>query len=327
MSLKEYKMLIDGQWLSGKEHIEVKNPYNGNVLGTVPKASKEDVEAAIQSAQRAFEKVSQMPAHQRSKILEITSHLIAQYKEEIAAIIAREAGKAWKYTLGEAGRAVQTFKFAAEEAKQIHGETIPMDAGEGSENRMGFYLRMPVGVIGAISPFNFPLNLVAHKVAPAIAAGNTVVLKPASATPLTAIRLGELMMEAGLPAGALNIVFGSGSTSSLLYYPCHYEFTPTFIVDISAHFDKKLQAIQAYRSQLYHPEGSLESDEEETFTSTPDFLDRIVTRSKYYGSQIGVSYGEPFCMHEPLAIPDPVAHFGNRRRPAAASRESSSSKK
>lgn len=213
MPPKEYKMLIDGQWLSGKELFEVRNPYNGNVLGTVPKATREDVDAAIQSAQRALEKMSGMPAHQRSKILETISHLIVQHKEELAAIIAQEAGKAWKYALAEVGRAVQTFKFAAEEAKQIHGETVPMDAGEGSENYLGFYLRTPVGVIGAISPFNFPLNLVAHKVAPAIAAGNTVVLKPASATPLTAIRLGELMLEAGLPAGALNIVFGSGSTA------------------------------------------------------------------------------------------------------------------
>ena len=209
---RKFKMLIGGNWVGGVDSIEVLNKYSGEILGTVPKAAKEDVERAIVCAERAFAEMSVMPAHQRAKILERTSALLAKYKAEIAKTIAQEAGKAWKYAVGEVGRAVQTFKFAAEEAKQIHGETIPMDAGEGSENRIGFYLRVPIGVIGAISPFNFPLNLVAHKVAPAIAAGNTVVLKPATSTPLTALRLGEIMMEAGLPNGALNIVIGSGST-------------------------------------------------------------------------------------------------------------------
>ncbi len=114
--------------------------------------------------------------------------------------------------MGEVARATETFQFAAEEAKRIHGETVPMDASHGGEKRMGFYIRTPVGVIAAISPFNFPLNLVAHKVAPALAAGNTVVLKPATSTPLTAIRLAEILVEAGLPAGALNLVFGGGGT-------------------------------------------------------------------------------------------------------------------
>lgn len=209
---KEYKMLINGKWLPGKEKIQVKNKYNNEVLGTIPKASKEDVNTAVKSAQQAFLVMSQMPAHERSKILQRTSSLIDQHKEQIAELIAKEAGKAWKYALGEAKRAVETFKFASEEAKQIHGETVPLDASVGSENRIGFFMRFPVGVIGAISPFNFPLNLVAHKVAPAIAAGNSIVLKPATATPLTALRLGELLIDAGLPDGALNIIMGSGST-------------------------------------------------------------------------------------------------------------------
>ncbi|RKY86071.1 aldehyde dehydrogenase [candidate division KSB1 bacterium] len=210
--IKEYKMLIGGKWLSGKESFEVKNPYNNEVLGTVPKASKEDVEMAISSAEKSFKIMSEMPAHKRSSILQRTSELINDKKEEIAEIIAKEAGKAWKYAIGEASRAVETFKFASEEAKHIAGETVPMDASKGSENRFGFYIRVPIGIIGAISPFNFPLNLVAHKVAPAIAAGNTVVLKPASYTPLTAIKLGEIMIEAGIPDGALNIIMGGGST-------------------------------------------------------------------------------------------------------------------
>jgi len=210
--MNRYKSLINGQWLDSDRVIEVKNKYDGNILGTVPVATRKEIDAALTAAQSAFEIVSAMPAHQRAKILQRTSELIEANKEEIAAIITQEAGKAWKYALSEVGRAVQTFKFAAEEAKQIHGETIPMDASEGSENRFGFYYRCPIGIIVAITPFNFPINLVAHKVAPAIAAGNSVVLKPASTTPLTAVRLGEILLEAGLPPGALNIVFGSGGT-------------------------------------------------------------------------------------------------------------------
>ncbi|NOZ60135.1 MAG: aldehyde dehydrogenase family protein [Calditrichaeota bacterium] len=209
--MKSYKMLIGGKWVSGKETIDVLNPYNQQFLARVPKASKSDVDAAIRAAEEALPVMADMPAHKRSRILERTSELIAQNREEIAKLIASESGKAYKYAFGEAGRAVETFKFAAEEAKQIHGETVPMDASVNAENRMGFFIRTPVGIIAAISPFNFPLNLVAHKVAPAIAAGNTVVLKPATSTPLTAIRLGEILLEAGLPAGALNIVIGSGA--------------------------------------------------------------------------------------------------------------------
>lgn len=210
--MKAYKMLIGGKWVAGKETIDVLNPYNQQIIARVPKASKKDVDTAISSALSALPLMAEMPAHKRSKILEKTSQIIEKNREEIAKLIALESGKAYKYAFGEAGRAVETFKFAAEEAKQIHGETVPMDASVNAENRMGFFLRTPVGVIAAISPFNFPLNLVAHKVAPAIAAGNTIVLKPASSTPLTALRLGEILLEAGLPETALNIVIGPGST-------------------------------------------------------------------------------------------------------------------
>ncbi len=209
---RDYGMLIDGEWVSSSESFDVTNPYNGELLGTVPKAGREDVNRAVRSAQKAFGVMAEMPAHKRAAILEKTSRLIAENREDIARTIAQEAGKSWKYAVGEVNRATETFKFAAEEAKQIHGETVPMDASTGGEGRLGFFLRFPIGVIGAIPPFNFPINLAAHKVAPAIASGNTVVLKPSSYTPLTAIKLGELLLEAGLPAGALNIVFGPGSS-------------------------------------------------------------------------------------------------------------------
>ncbi len=205
-------MLINGEWRVGKEYFDVKNPYDGSILDHVPLSTKKDVEDAILSAKNAFTVMSEMPAHRRSTILSNTSKIIESAKREIAELITRESGKAIKYSIAEVERSIQTFQFAAEEAKQIHGETIPMDASPNSEKRFAFYQPFPIGIIGAITPFNFPLNLVAHKIAPAIASGNSVVLKPASYTPLTSIKLGEIMMEAGLPKGALNIVFGSGST-------------------------------------------------------------------------------------------------------------------
>jgi acyl-CoA reductase-like NAD-dependent aldehyde dehydrogenase len=203
-------MLIDGEWTSATEGIDVRDKYTGEVIGTLPTASAADVARATQAAKKAFATYSEYPAHKRAKILYRTAELLQAHQEEIATIICREAGKAWKYSLGEVSRSVETFTFAAEEAKRIHGETIPMDASTAGENRMGFYFRTPLGVIGAITPFNFPLNLVAHKVAPALAAGNTVVLKPAHETALTAVKLGEILEEAGLPKGAFNLVHGEG---------------------------------------------------------------------------------------------------------------------
>jgi acyl-CoA reductase-like NAD-dependent aldehyde dehydrogenase len=146
-------------------------------------------------------------------VLRRAADLIESRREVLTATIAREAGKAWKHATGEITRSVETFIFAAEEAKRIHGETIPMDASPSGEGRIGFYLRMPMGVIAAITPFNFPLNLVAHKVAPALAAGNTVVLKPAEETPLTGVALAGILAEAGLPDGAFRVVHGDGPTT------------------------------------------------------------------------------------------------------------------
>jgi acyl-CoA reductase-like NAD-dependent aldehyde dehydrogenase len=212
LTRKSYKLLVAGEWIEDRETLPVIDKYTGEVIATVPLATRATVEKAVAGAHAAFPAYSRTPAHVRFRILEKTARLLEQHKEEIATLICREAGKAWKYSLGEVARGVETFQFAAEEAKRIHGETVPMDASAAGEGRMGFYLRSPVGVVAAITPFNFPLNLVSHKVAPGLAAGNTMVLKPASTTPLTALRLGELLEEAGLPAGVFNIVVGSGGT-------------------------------------------------------------------------------------------------------------------
>jgi acyl-CoA reductase-like NAD-dependent aldehyde dehydrogenase len=209
---KEFKMLIGGEWVSGSKFFEVKNKYNQEPMGKVAETGKEEFERAVSSAIEGFKTISSLPAYQRAKILENTSELIEKNKEELTRIISSEAGKAWRHSWAEVDRSVQTFKFASEEAKDIFGHTVPLDASVGGEKRVGFFMRFPVGVVGAISPFNFPLNLVAHKVAPAIAVGCSVILKPASLTPLTSIKLGEIMLEAGLPPGALNIIFGPGGT-------------------------------------------------------------------------------------------------------------------
>ncbi|WP_243374732.1 aldehyde dehydrogenase family protein [Geotalea sp. SG265] len=210
---KRYRMLIDGEWLGDDRiGIEVINPFDDSLIGLVPEATAGDVEAAIVAAGRGYERISALPAHRRAEILEKTAEFILRDKDEIAGIIAREAGKSWKFAIAEAERSAETFKFAAMEAKGSHGDIVPMDASPVSAGRFGFYIRTPIGIIGAITPFNFPLNLVAHKVAPAIATGNAVVLKPATKTPLTSLKLAELLMEAGLPAGALNVLIGSGAT-------------------------------------------------------------------------------------------------------------------
>lgn len=209
---KSYKLLVGGEWIGDTSTMPVMDKYSGDVIATVPIAGNETVDKAIASAQAAFSAFSRMPAHRRSAILTKAVGFLDEYKEEIAALICREAGKAWKYSIGEVLRSMETMQFAADEARRIHGETIPMDASRTGEGRMGFYLRCPVGVVVAITPFNFPLNLAVHKVGPALAAGNTIILKPASSAPLTAIRLGEILQEAGVPAGVVNVVVGSGAT-------------------------------------------------------------------------------------------------------------------
>lgn len=208
----EYKLFIDGQWIQGGTPLEVTNKYTGEVIATFPKARLGDVDLAIGAAERAAVMMREMPAHQRSTILSRTAQLIQSRHEQFARTIAAEAGKALKFARLEVDRGISTFIIAAEEAKRLHGEVIPLDAVPAGEGFFGFWTRRPVGIVAAISPFNFPLNLVAHKLAPALAAGNSVVLKPASTTPITAALLCQALAEAGLPAGAVNLVVGSGSS-------------------------------------------------------------------------------------------------------------------
>lgn len=208
----ESKLFIGGRWVDGGPLLEIRNKYSGELIGALPTARREDVDAAIAAAEQAAPVMAEMPSHKRGEILARTAVLLRERRDDFARTIAAEAGKALKYARVEVDRGISTFTIASEEAKRIHGETIPLDAVPAGEGYFGFWMRRPVGVIAAISPFNFPLNLVAHKVAPALAAGNSLVLKPASSTPLTAVKLCEILAEAGLPAGALNLIIGPGGT-------------------------------------------------------------------------------------------------------------------
>ncbi|MBU8915127.1 aldehyde dehydrogenase family protein [Bacillus sp. FJAT-29953] len=205
------QMFINGEWVDAKEYIPLLSPYSEEQLAEIPAASLEDVEAAVDAADRVRAQWAKVPAHERAKILENLAKLVEENFDEAAKIISLEAAKPIQMAKVEVARTIQTFKFAAEEAKRIHGETIPLDAAPGGERRVAYTVREPIGIIGAITPFNFPLNLVVHKVGPAIAAGNTIVLKPATQTPLSSLFLAELAQQAGLPAGVLNVVTGRGS--------------------------------------------------------------------------------------------------------------------
>lgn len=204
-------LFINGDWVEAAEYTQLCSPYSNEVIAEIPKANVEEVEAALVAADAARETMANMPLYKRAIILEKLASLLEARAEEAAELIALEAAKPISTAKAEVQRTIQTYKFAAEEAKRIHGETIPVDAAPGGDGRIAYTVREPLGIVAAITPFNFPMNLVAHKIGPAIASGNTVVLKPASQTPLTSYFIGELLVEAGLPKGALNIVTGAGS--------------------------------------------------------------------------------------------------------------------
>jgi len=205
----EKRLLVGGDWIETGEWIEVRSPYDGEVVGRVPKAGADETRRAIDAAQEAMR--TPLAAHKRAEILVKITAGIARRHEEAARLICAEAGKPIKTARVEASRAMSTYTFSAVEARKLGGEMVPMDAAQAGEGKLAFALRLPIGVVGAISPFNFPLNLVAHKLAPAFAAGCAVVLKPASQTPLSALFLAELADEAGLPPGWLNVLVGPAS--------------------------------------------------------------------------------------------------------------------
>jgi acyl-CoA reductase-like NAD-dependent aldehyde dehydrogenase len=202
----ERKLLVGGEWVETGDWIDVRSPYSGDVVGRVAKAGADETHRAIDAAERAMREP--LPAHKRAEVLVRVAGQLGRRHDEVARLISDEAGKPMKAARVEAKRAMSTYTMAAVEARKLTGEMVPMDASQSGEGKLAFTLRRPVGVVAAISPFNFPLNLVAHKLAPALAAGCAVVLKPASQTPLSALLLAELETEAGLPPGWVNVVVG-----------------------------------------------------------------------------------------------------------------------
>lgn len=216
----KYPLSIPGYQAKGEANEslqEVKSPFSGEVIGVVGQADEAAIDSAISCAKKTFSEImSRMPAYKRAEILQKTSDLIKENIEDLAVTIALEGGKPIKDARIEASRAANTFAIAAREALRLDGEQLAMDNMAGNEARVGIILREPVGVVAAVTPFNFPLNLVAHKLAPAIAGGNTVVLKPSSQTPISSYKLAALMQRAGLPEGALILTPCRGSKGNAL---------------------------------------------------------------------------------------------------------------
>jgi glyceraldehyde-3-phosphate dehydrogenase (NADP+) len=204
--LGEYGFLIDGQQHHSTDAIEVRSPYDDALVAIVHRAGSEAIQSAIAAASKAFETTRKLPSWQRSEVLEKISARIAARREEFARTIVLEAGKPIRTARAEVDRAVFTFKIASEEARRIYGEIVPLDWLPGNDGRTGHIRRVPRGPVVGISPFNFPLNLVAHKVAPALAAGCPILLRPATQTPVSSFKLAQLALEAGWPAGGIAVI-------------------------------------------------------------------------------------------------------------------------
>jgi glyceraldehyde-3-phosphate dehydrogenase (NADP+) len=202
------RMLIGGDWVTRPDVIDVRNPFDGRLVDTVPRGTTADIEAAITAAARALD--TAWPTHARYDVLMRAAARLEADREGYARTIALEGSKTIREAQREPVRCVTLLRLSAEEGRRIGGETLPFDSRVGSENRVGYYFRFPVGVVGAITPFNDPLSMACHKAGPALAGGNAVVLKPGTATPLSALRLAQDLMEAGLPPGRLNVVTGHG---------------------------------------------------------------------------------------------------------------------
>jgi acyl-CoA reductase-like NAD-dependent aldehyde dehydrogenase len=206
VTVQERKLLLDGEWIETGDWQDVNSPYSGETVARVARAGAEHARKALDAAEHAM--TSPLPAHERAAILDRVAALLKERHDEVAQTISAEAGKPLKAARVEAERAVSTYTMAAAEARRLAGDVVPMDASPAGVGKVAYTMRVPIGIVGAITPFNFPLNLVAHKIAPALAAGCAVVLKPAGQTPLSALLLGELETEAGLPPGWLNVLVG-----------------------------------------------------------------------------------------------------------------------
>lgn len=204
------KMFCAGQWQDTKQSINVTNPFDQSVIDTVPQGSGEDIQNAVGVLERGAQIMKSMTAYDRSVILQKAAELMLERQDDLARTISLEVGKILGEGQVEASRSAEVIRLSGEEARRMTGEMIPLEGNAGGKNKLGFTLRVPCGIVAAITPFNFPLNLVCHKVGPAIAAGNAILIKPASDTPLSALKLTEILLEAGLPPEAIACVTGPG---------------------------------------------------------------------------------------------------------------------
>jgi acyl-CoA reductase-like NAD-dependent aldehyde dehydrogenase len=293
--VKEYKLFINGQWKESKQVREIKSPYDQAVVGKVHFATKEQVEEALAAADNAFQKTSKLSSYERSIVLEKISAGVKARREDLAKSITFQSGKIIRDARAEVERAAMTFDIASEEAKRLSGELIPLDLSAATDRRWGLARRFPVGVVTAITPFNFPLNLVAHKVAPALAVGNTVVLRPASQVPITSLLLGEIIQESGYPRGGFNVLPAGYKESEILLTDDVVKKV-TFTGSPAVGWELKKKAYQkkvtlelgGNAAVIVEPDGDLEFA-----------IPRIVTGSFSYSGQICISVQRIF-LHESI---------------------------
>jgi len=293
--MKEYRLLINGQWKESKTVKEIKSPYDRSVVGKVHFAAKEQVEEALAASDNAFQKTRRLSSYERSGILEKISAGIKARREDLARSITLQSGKIIRDSRAEVDRAVMTFDIASEEAKRMGGELIPLDLSVATARRWGLVRRFPIGVVTAITPFNFPLNLVAHKVAPAIAVGNTLVLRPASQVPITSLLLGEIVKETDYPQGGFNVL------------PAGYEESEILLTDDvvkKVTFTGSPAVGWEIKKKAYQKKVTLELGGNAAVIVEPDAdlefaLPRIVTGSFSYSGQICISIQRIF-LHESI---------------------------
>lgn len=276
--------------------LNVTNPFTQETITQLETHTEQGVRDAITAATTVQGDLAAMPAYQRAAVLNRTAHLIEQQADDLAHLITQESGKPLRYARGEVTRATETFTFAADEARRVHGETIPMDAARGGVGKMGYYVRQPVGVVAAITPFNFPLNLVAHKVAPAAAVGCPVVLKPSPMTPLTALRLAEIMSEAGLPEGAFQVLVGDADVGRWMTTDprvAMLTFTGSYPVA------NKISQAAGVRRTMFELGGNAATIVDEGTPITDKLIDRLLVGSFAYSGQVCISV-QSIYVHETL---------------------------
>lgn len=266
--------------------IDVINPYDGSVVEQVEPCSTQRVSDVIGKAYAQRRAFAQMPAHERAAILTRVAALVEARQSALAESIVQESGKPMRYATGEVKRCVETFTFAADVARSLHGETIPMDAAKGGVGKMGYYIREAIGVVGAITPFNFPLNLVAHKVAPALACGCPIVQKPSPMTPLTSLKLAEICREAGLPDGIYSVVVGDVEVGQQLTTDDRIAMI-TFTG--SAGVGTAISKVVGLRKATYELGGNAATVIDAGTSLSDALIDRLVVGSFAYSGQVCIS--------------------------------------